>query len=345
MDELREKFPDLAASVQAMGEAPVSDKPAAVLHSAQSACQVAFKQLQAAEEETAELEVECNELVADLREKVEKLQKVQASLVQIRLKYDETARNAQLEVQRTRHAGSGTLEAEHVHKLVQEFGPDQLEAMAKNLSEAATAARAKSAQPQPSEKKGSTEEEAQASSQNVLPAQPEHGQTMPAPSVDATMEQAHLPDAPPPAADGTAPAAQSVPPGDAAQMPPLLSVTPSSAGLPHEGGVPAVEESRSSVSPVRASSRGGSRSPRRTGSATPPAPVWTGAIDHGGRTVSPEGQTKVARHGQDDSPSRARSSSQAHSQKSGHSVEHSIADDMQAAIEKAANASNLQPAP
>ena len=67
MDDLKVQFPDLAKSVQTAMEPvlPIAAL-AAVLHSAQAACQVAFKELQSAEATVANLEIEANDLLAEL---------------------------------------------------------------------------------------------------------------------------------------------------------------------------------------------------------------------------------------------------------------------------------------
>ena len=141
MEELRDRFPELASSVETALPAAQPEKPAAVLHGAQSACQVAFKDQQASEAEVASLELGCNELLAVLRWGVSVLQQAQVNLIDAWDKYYQAARTAQLEVQRTRPSSSNSGNAEHVQKLFQDLDADQLQQMAVSFANAAKAAR------------------------------------------------------------------------------------------------------------------------------------------------------------------------------------------------------------
>ena len=134
--EFEVKFPDIAKSVKELAQ-PAA--PAAALHGAQSACQIAFRELQAAETQVSEHESEANELVAELREKVRQLNDSQAELAVARTKYEEAAKTAQSEVQKhTKVAGD-----DHVHALITSLEPDKLQQIAASLAEAAKTAREK----------------------------------------------------------------------------------------------------------------------------------------------------------------------------------------------------------
>ena len=248
LPQLQAQFPALAKSLQNF-EVPTA-APAAVLHGAQSACQVAFKELQHAETDVAQLELDINETLAEVREKVQILSEKQESLVQLRAKYDEAAKTAQLEVQRTRTNGYVESETEHVCKLVQQYSPDQLEVMAASLTKAAQEARdAKTAA-------ASTPKPSPTSSPKL---QPSH-QPQDADMAAATESQTKLDDevaarllAEPPVANATAPESMAH-----ATSPASLGVASDVVFGPALPSV--VEGSPSPPSPTR---RETSRSPRR----------------------------------------------------------------------------------
>ena len=113
-----------------------------MLHGAQTACQIAFRELQNAGSDATQLELDINDMLAEVREKVQQLSEAQQQLVELRAKYDTAAKNAQLEAQRTRTSGYVESETEHVCKLVQQYSPDQLEVMSASLAKAAKEVRA-----------------------------------------------------------------------------------------------------------------------------------------------------------------------------------------------------------
>ena len=142
LPELEKLCPDIAKSVKGF-VSPAPAAPAAALHSAQSTCQIAFKDLQAAETQVSEYESECSELVAELRRKISQLNTAQLELTSARAKYDEAATAVQLEVKKhTKVEGN-----DEVHKLEQQWilesDPDKLDAIANKLAAAAAEARQK----------------------------------------------------------------------------------------------------------------------------------------------------------------------------------------------------------
>ena len=132
LPELRLKFPELAKSLEeALKPTPTS--PAAALHGAQSQCQKAFKTLQAAERMAVDLEKEAADLVTALRDKVRDLHDAQAVLNDARRLYEKAAATAQAEISKQ----STKPDEGHVTALIGSLGHDDLEKVAKALSEAA----------------------------------------------------------------------------------------------------------------------------------------------------------------------------------------------------------------
>ena len=134
---LQSQFPDLAKHVQVLAPQPA---PAAVLHGAQTNCQIVFKELQMAEQTAKDLEVEAADLVVELQQKVAALAEAQATVLEVRKKYDEAAQNAQEVVQKHRPT-SAVAVAASVDDLAKQLEPDQLEAAAIAFNQAAKAAR------------------------------------------------------------------------------------------------------------------------------------------------------------------------------------------------------------
>ena len=97
LPELEKLCPEIAKSVKGF-VSPAPAAPAAALHGAQSTCQIAFKDLQAAETQVSEFESEASELVAELRRKISQLITAQLELTSARAKYEEAATAVQLEV-------------------------------------------------------------------------------------------------------------------------------------------------------------------------------------------------------------------------------------------------------
>ena len=164
LPSLEEKCPEVAKQIKDALPTVPAQAPAALLHGAQTACQVAFKELQHAESDASQLELEINDTLAEVREKVQALNVLQNDLVQLRAKYDIAAKAAQIEVQRTRTNGHVESEIDHVFKLVQQYTPDQLEVMAASLSKAAREVRA-------SKSNGATPTSSPKSSPKLQPAQ------------------------------------------------------------------------------------------------------------------------------------------------------------------------------
>ena len=75
---LQQQFPALAKSLQQLE--PPTASPAAVLYGAQSACQKAFKELQVAETQAANLEIEVNDMLAEVRDKIQLLSEFNCSV-------------------------------------------------------------------------------------------------------------------------------------------------------------------------------------------------------------------------------------------------------------------------
>ena len=142
LPELQTSCPETADLLAKHVPAPPT-APVALLHGPQSACQKAFKKFQAAEASAASLELEVNDLLADVRQKVHELAETQASLSDLRVKYDGAAQAAQLEVQKTRVHAKAETGNEQVTKLAEQLNPDQLESMAANLVRAAKESREK----------------------------------------------------------------------------------------------------------------------------------------------------------------------------------------------------------
>ena len=132
--ELREKFPDLAKSLEEALEPPPAS-PAAALHGAQSQCQKAFKTLQSAERIAIDLEKEAADLVTALREKVSDLHEAQTLLNDARRFYDKAAAAVTEEVSKQ----STKPDEGHVSALINSLGHDDLAKVAIALSEAAAA--------------------------------------------------------------------------------------------------------------------------------------------------------------------------------------------------------------
>ena len=132
------EFPGLTQKVQDSIPKPVQ-QPAAALHTAQQGCQVAFKQLQQAEAKVAYIEGQAAHLSTQLRQKVSDLQEASAQLLAAQKNHDIAAREAQLQVQKSKVVCSDGEEAEHLQKLVEKCSPEQLKKLASNLEEAAAA--------------------------------------------------------------------------------------------------------------------------------------------------------------------------------------------------------------
>jgi len=139
MEEMQDLFPDLADSLKKHLAAPPA--PAETLHDAQTACQIAFREMQVMENDVAELEASTADLVQQLRTSITDLADKQVELSISRENYDKAARIAQLQVQKSRPAPDAKSEAEHVQHLMRELSPEQLEQVAISLAAAAKEAR------------------------------------------------------------------------------------------------------------------------------------------------------------------------------------------------------------
>jgi len=139
MSEIGNMFPDLADSLKKHLAAPPA--PAETLHDAQTACQIAFREMQVMENDVAELEANTADLVQQLRTSIQDLADKQVELSITRENYDKAARVAQLQVQKSRPAPDAKSEAEHVQHLMRELTPEQLEQVAVSLAAAAKEAR------------------------------------------------------------------------------------------------------------------------------------------------------------------------------------------------------------
>ena len=122
LPQLQQHFPDLAKQVQDF-VAPVQ-APAQVLHSAQAACQIAYKELSAAQSLEANLEEQAAELVQSLQDKVEELRSAQEAVHGARVAYDVAAKTAQDEVQKLRSAPSDV--QSNLDAMLQQMSPEQL---------------------------------------------------------------------------------------------------------------------------------------------------------------------------------------------------------------------------
>jgi hypothetical protein len=122
LPQLQQHFPDLAKQVQEF-VAPVQ-APAQVLHTAQAACQIAYKELSAAESLAANLEEQAAELVQSLQDKVEELRSAQEAVHSARVAYDIAAKTAQDEVQKLRSAPSDV--QSNFDAMLQQMSPEQL---------------------------------------------------------------------------------------------------------------------------------------------------------------------------------------------------------------------------
>ena len=147
LPQLEEQFPELAKQVRSANPPPVV-APAALLHDAQTSCQIAFKELQQSEAVAVQLESECAEMVAQLHKKVDDLREAQELLAVARIKYDDAAKQAQLQVQKSRPIPSPagqqqhmSEEQQHISELLSVLAPAQLEEVAKTLVQAAKQAR------------------------------------------------------------------------------------------------------------------------------------------------------------------------------------------------------------
>ena len=123
LPQLQQHFPDLAKQVQDF-VAPVQ-APAQVLHSAQAACQIAYKELSAAESLAANLEEQAAELVQSLQDKVEELRSAQEAVHGARVAYDSAAKTAQDEVQKLRSAPTDV--QSNFDAILQQMSPEQLD--------------------------------------------------------------------------------------------------------------------------------------------------------------------------------------------------------------------------
>lgn len=136
LPKLQQQFPELARQVQ---EAAPSPAPAAVLHSAQAKCQIAFKALNSAEAFASELEAEAAQLVEDLQSKVQQLAEAQSAVHNARHEYDEAAKVAQNEVQKLRSVPPDV--QSNFTNLLKTMSAEQLEEASSAMAEAAKAAR------------------------------------------------------------------------------------------------------------------------------------------------------------------------------------------------------------
>ena len=94
MEEMQTLFPDLADSLKKHLAAPAA--PATTLHDAQTACQIAFREMQVVENDVSELEVCTADLVQQLKTSITDLADKQVELAISRENYDKAARVAQL---------------------------------------------------------------------------------------------------------------------------------------------------------------------------------------------------------------------------------------------------------
>ena len=158
MPALEDKCPELAKQVKdALPAAPVP-AAAAELHDAQASCQIAFKAMQAADNTASQCEQEAADISKELREKIVELQEAQETAYAARVKYDESAKRAQIQVLRNR-TGVQSDEKTHIAELVHNLRPDQLDEVANALIKAAQAARVTnnvtpSPSPTPSQQEG-----------------------------------------------------------------------------------------------------------------------------------------------------------------------------------------------
>ena len=141
LSKLEKQFPGLStAASQVFAPEPLA--PAAALHSAQSACQIALKSLQAAENTVAELDKDCAELAIELRAKIADLSSAQIILAEARVSYDDKARAAQVEVRKSKSNVND--EVVQITELFHQMDVTQLEKISKAIADAVLAANSKS---------------------------------------------------------------------------------------------------------------------------------------------------------------------------------------------------------
>ena len=257
LPELEAKFPDIAKSVKEFVQ-PQPAAPAAALHGAQSACQIAFRDLQTAESQVSEFESEASELVAELRSKIAQLNEAQLNLASVRKRYDDAAKVAQTEVKKH----TNTSDEDQIATMVSSLEPEKLQEIAERLAEAATQARAKLQQQAEAQQQADAERLAAASAaQAAAAAAAEAAQNA---SISAQGLAAST--------EGTAPAAsleQSVAPLPSAAdatVQPLLQPLLQDVQMEGQNVQPVVTlplGNEAAVQPVH-SKRVGSRSPRRS---------------------------------------------------------------------------------
>ena len=129
--ELEEKFPGLSALVQ---PSPPQPAPAAVLHSAQTACQQSLRKLQQSEALVATLEERCSSKLSEVSELVSELRVAQSGLVEAQSEYDTAARKAQLEVQKNKSASTEEAETNHITQLFASLSKEQLQKVSESLN-------------------------------------------------------------------------------------------------------------------------------------------------------------------------------------------------------------------
>ena len=184
LPELEQRFPDIAKSVKEYVQ-PTPAAPAAALHGAQSACQIAFRDLQTAESNVSELEAEASEMVSELRAKIAQLNSAQLALVDVRNRYDEAAKTAQTEV--SKHKRTSNSGEDQFAALVSTMGPAQLQEMSEKLAAAAKEA-ANTAQQQAEQNKAAPSAEAAEQPPNAQAQQPME-QTLAPAATTAALEQ------------------------------------------------------------------------------------------------------------------------------------------------------------
>ena len=127
------KFPGLSEHVKGVFEPDVEPTPASILHNAQSSCQIAFKDMQAAEAAVASIEAQCGKCSKQLRELIGQLNDAQIELHTARHKYDEAALAAQEQVQKNASKDSS---ASQVSAIIGDLGTEQLEKLSQQVADA-----------------------------------------------------------------------------------------------------------------------------------------------------------------------------------------------------------------
>ena len=138
---LEAKFPGLSKHVQEVLDPVPEPAPAAKLHTAQTLCQQALKNMSHAEAEVASLDQHCGELAKEFREKIAELSTAQEALCVARKEYDKAARVAQAEVQKSKSDIADPSETSHFSEMFAKLSHAQLEQMAAALAAAVHAAK------------------------------------------------------------------------------------------------------------------------------------------------------------------------------------------------------------